>query len=122
MNDSIIDFHSAVQTQLIIENHSDEFTETMRACENININENHLKGILCILEHLQCAKCFEQCKFIKFHDAIIELCDFHAHVFNYAMLPCPVKLNIIKECECYSFHYSCNTEDFILNATKENND
>ena len=41
LNNSMIDFHSTVQTQLIIENYSDEF-----------INENYLKGILCMLECL----------------------------------------------------------------------
>ena len=59
LNGSIIDFCSTALTQLIIENHSDEFTETTHTCKNINMNENHLKGILCMLECLQCVKHFE---------------------------------------------------------------
>ena len=46
LNDSTIEFYSAALTQLIIENHCDEFRETMRACKNISTDENHLKDTL----------------------------------------------------------------------------
>ena len=58
---------------------------------------------------------------MKFYDAIIELCNFYAHVFSHAMLLCPIQLNMIKQCEHYLFDYSCNAED-ISNATEENRD
>ena len=44
------------------------------------------------------------------------------HVLSCTILPCRIKLNIMKECQHYLFHHLCNAENIILNVNEENKD